>query len=187
MHLRNKLATTRKGDLSCAAFFTKITGFVDDLAVAGKKVEDEDVISYILAGLDGTFNPFIENVCRRLAHPSLGDFYAQIRTAESRTEAQRQEQHIIVANMANCGRGHGGGSYEGRNRGGRDAGCCGRGCCNSNSRSRPVCQHCKHTCHTVVRCYKRFDASFNGEEEDKLAGAVSAYDIDRLVRRFWDH
>lgn len=60
---------------SCVAFFTKMTGFTDDLAAVGKKVDNEDVMSYILAGLDAVFNPFIENVCGRSVLPSLGDFY----------------------------------------------------------------------------------------------------------------
>lgn len=89
VHLSNKLATTRKGDMSYAAYFTKMTGFANDPVAAVKQLEDEDVISYILAGLDEEFNPFIENVCGRDDPLFLSAMYSQLLTAKARIEAQK--------------------------------------------------------------------------------------------------
>jgi hypothetical protein len=52
MHLRTKLASTRKGDQSMASYFAKMKEYADEMKVAGKQLEDDDVVSYILTGLD---------------------------------------------------------------------------------------------------------------------------------------
>jgi hypothetical protein len=38
-----------KGDLSAAAYYNKMKGFVDEMVAAGKPLEDDDFISYVLA------------------------------------------------------------------------------------------------------------------------------------------
>jgi hypothetical protein len=94
---------------------------------------------------------------------TLNDIYSQLLTTESRVEAQKEEQQISV-HVAFCGgRGDGGG------RGGRGAG---RGNCN-----KTPCQVCGKTDHDTLRCYKRFDANYNGE--DKYANATTTeYNVD---------
>ena len=51
---------------------------------------------------------------------------------------------------------------------------------NSGSNSeRPTCQLCGKKGHTVIRCYKRFDASFQGPSEKSVSAATtSSYNID---------
>lgn len=56
MHLRGKLANIKKGELSAAAYFAKMKGYADEMAAVGKKLEDDDVVSYILTGLDADYN-----------------------------------------------------------------------------------------------------------------------------------
>jgi hypothetical protein len=60
VHLRYKLSSTRKGESTCAAYYAQMKGFADEMAAAGKRLDDEEVICYILAGLDQEFNPFVE-------------------------------------------------------------------------------------------------------------------------------
>jgi hypothetical protein len=48
MHLRTKLAGTKKGEMAMAIYFTKMKEYVDEMAVAGKKLDNDDVVSYIL-------------------------------------------------------------------------------------------------------------------------------------------
>jgi hypothetical protein len=48
MHLRTKLASTRKGDMSMANYFAKMKEYIDEMVAAGKKLDDDDVVSYIL-------------------------------------------------------------------------------------------------------------------------------------------
>lgn len=81
------------------------------------------------------------------------------------------------ANMASRG---GGFNARGRVRGGA------RGCVSFGGRqggqfngNRPMCQLCGREGHTVVKCYKRFDATFTGAQENKSAAAVTkSYGID---------
>jgi hypothetical protein len=49
IHLRMKLASTRKGDTPMTSYFTKMKEYTDEMAVAGKQLEDDDIVSYILA------------------------------------------------------------------------------------------------------------------------------------------
>jgi hypothetical protein len=65
IQLQSRLATMRKGDMSAAAYYNKIKGFADEMAAAGKPLEDEDFISYVLAGLDQDYNLFIKNMTGR--------------------------------------------------------------------------------------------------------------------------
>ena len=41
-------------------------GLIDDMASAEKKLEDEEIASYILAGVDGNFNPVISAMVARV-------------------------------------------------------------------------------------------------------------------------
>jgi hypothetical protein len=56
------------------------------MAVAGKPLEDEDFIAYLLAGLDYDYNSFIENVSAKPDPISVSDVYAQFLAAESRLD-----------------------------------------------------------------------------------------------------
>ena len=50
----------------------------DDMAAAGKRLEDEDIISYVLAGLDMDFNPIVSVVVAHTKPLSLGELYTQL-------------------------------------------------------------------------------------------------------------
>jgi hypothetical protein len=72
IQLRTRLATTHKGELSTAAYYNKMKIFADKMTAADKPLEDEDFISYVLAGLDqADYNSFVENMIGK-AEISLG-------------------------------------------------------------------------------------------------------------------
>lgn len=119
IHLRQKLATTRKGEMSAAVYFTKMRGFADEMAAAGKKLDDDDIVSYILTGLDSEYNGFVENVSSKDTI-SLSDLFAKLLSAEARIEAQKAAEYQSSANAAS--RGGGRGNYRGRGTRGRDGG-----------------------------------------------------------------
>jgi hypothetical protein len=62
LHLRNQLVATRKGDMSITSYFLTMRGYADEMAVARKLIDDDDVVSYILNGLDADYNSQIEQV-----------------------------------------------------------------------------------------------------------------------------
>lgn len=92
--------------MTVAVYFSKMRGYADEMAVAGKKLDDDDIISYILAGLDYEYNSFVENVSNKSEPVNLSDLYAQLLSFEARIEAQKEGGYQHNVNAASCG-GHG--------------------------------------------------------------------------------
>jgi hypothetical protein len=84
MHLRTKLASTRKGDMSMVNYFAKMKEYIDEMAAVGKKLDDDDVVSYILTWLDAKCDDLVENVNSRIDSISMSDLFAQLLSAEAR-------------------------------------------------------------------------------------------------------
>jgi hypothetical protein len=55
-NLRVALARTRKENLTTAQYFTKMKGFAGELAAAGRPLDVEELVEYLLAGLDESYN-----------------------------------------------------------------------------------------------------------------------------------
>jgi hypothetical protein len=91
MHLHSKLSSTKKGDQSCAAYYSLMKGYADEMAATGKHLEDEDVICYILAGLNFKYNPFVESFTAKTDPQTLNDLYSQLLMAEARVESQKEQ------------------------------------------------------------------------------------------------
>jgi hypothetical protein len=64
VNVRMALATTRKGTSSVAEYLTKMQALGNDMAATRKPLDDEDLVRYILAGLDG-----LRRQLRSLARP----------------------------------------------------------------------------------------------------------------------
>lgn len=60
------LATTVKGIMTVAEYVAKMKTLADEMASAGKTLEDEEIVSYILVGLDLEFNPVVSAVATRV-------------------------------------------------------------------------------------------------------------------------
>jgi len=150
----------------------------DDMASAGKRLDDEEVTSYILSGLDIEYNPVVSAVAARTEPITLGELFTQLSSFEQRYALLSGHGSGSSANLASRG-GRGTGNNRGRGRGGRG---CGRGSGGrgSDSSERTVCQLCRKEGHTVLCCYKRFDASYQGPSDAKSASAAttSSYGID---------
>ena len=88
INTRMALATAQKGSSTIADFFGKVKGLANDMAAAGKKLEDKEVASYILAGLDGTYDPVVSTISgRTAAEPlTLGELYTQLMSWEQRMD-----------------------------------------------------------------------------------------------------
>jgi hypothetical protein len=91
VHLRSNLSSTHKGDSTCVAYYVQMKGFADEMAVAGKCLEDEEVICYILARLDADFNPFVEAFTAKTEPQTLIDLYSQLLITEARVESQKEQ------------------------------------------------------------------------------------------------
>jgi hypothetical protein len=127
-------------------------GFADEMSATGKPLEDEDFVSYVLAGLDQDYNSFVENVTDK-EEISLGSMYSQLLATEARLDLQSTQSQSLVNALL-----HGvavliaavvdaveeeealavvlGGRREN----------------GSSPGTKPVCQLCKQTGHTILRC-----------------------------------
>jgi hypothetical protein len=72
------------------SYFAKMKAYADEMAAAGKQLEDDDIVSYILAGLDEEYNGLVENVSSRTDSISLSNLFAQLLTTEERNDNQSQ-------------------------------------------------------------------------------------------------
>jgi hypothetical protein len=98
MQLRSRLPTTLKVEMNVAAYFSKMKGFAYEMVAAKKLLEDEDFITYLLAGLNYDYNSFIENVSVRSDPLTISDVYAQFLAAESKLELQNAQQEQAPVN-----------------------------------------------------------------------------------------
>jgi len=80
MHMA--LATAQKGTSTIAEYFSKMRSLADDMASAGKLLDDEDLASYIFAGLDIECNPVVSAISARTDPISLGELFIQLSSFE---------------------------------------------------------------------------------------------------------
>lgn len=59
---KNALATTKKGNMSIAEYVSKIRALGDELTNTGKTIDNDELVSYILAGLDEEYNPVVTSL-----------------------------------------------------------------------------------------------------------------------------
>jgi len=115
MQLRSQLSNEKKGELLASAYYSKMKGIADELAGAGKKIDDDDLISSNSNGFYSEYNLFVSSLSVKESL-SLGDLYAQFLSFEARLHQQHsgEGRFYSLANNASCGRGHGGPQGRGR-------------------------------------------------------------------------
>jgi hypothetical protein len=174
------LATTQKGSLTVVEYFSKMKVLVDDMASTEKKLDDEDFISYILAGLDVEYNSVVSSIARRVEPITFAELYSQLMAYENILDLQSGGQGPSQSLANNASRGRGGPSRgrggRGTSRGGSNSGGRGRGDFFKSKNKFPLCQLCGKTNHPVFKCYKRFDPNYVGE--DKSDNAAYSYGVD---------
>jgi hypothetical protein len=114
------------------------------MASAGKKLDDEEQSSYILAGLDAEYNSLVSSIAARVEPITLNELYSQLLSFETRLELQNQGTGGLFQSSANNAmHGHGGfnrGSGGRGPRGGSSSGGRGRGDLSYKARNKfPPC------------------------------------------------
>jgi hypothetical protein len=61
-HLRTALNITKKKEMTAEQYISKMSSFRSELAAAGKIIDDEQMIGYITAGLDNSYNTLVDRV-----------------------------------------------------------------------------------------------------------------------------
>jgi hypothetical protein len=166
------LSTNRKNNQSIAQYVGKVKTLANDMAATRKKLDDEDLVGYIIAGLDSDFDFVISAVSARVETILISVLYGQLIHQEQRQELGGKEYTMVNSTS----QGQGGPPVRGSPDRGRGRG---RGRIFSNNREDynwVECQLCGKKGHIVMKCFKRFDWNYTGEE--KSAAAATSYEID---------
>jgi hypothetical protein len=85
-NLRIALANTKKFNMSTAGFFAKMQNIADSLAAAGCPVNEEELVSFLLAGLGHDYSGLVEAIGLMTTSISVNELYAQVLAKDERDE-----------------------------------------------------------------------------------------------------
>jgi hypothetical protein len=124
VQLCTRLNQCRKEDKIGQAYLDEIKGLSDEMAAAGKPLDNLDVISYILSGLDEEYDGFVAAITALIKAEktvSLGDVYSQFMSYEARMESRKSIDSSSGNTATRGGRGgaRGRGDYQDQYRDGR--------------------------------------------------------------------
>lgn len=196
-HLRRQLQTISQGSRSCNDFIDNVKSIADQLAAADKRVDEQDLISYILAGLNPSYNSFVTsfNLASRDKEFTLDDFVAELLGCESILEAQNSSpalhdtHYAMVATKGNVPTSKSKsflskGNTFAQQRRSIPYNSSGRPSHSSispqqkNGVSSPPnkekCQICDKTSHKALDCYHIFDFSYQGRHPPSQLAAMVA-------------
>lgn len=196
VNTRLALSTTRKESSSVAEYVGKMKSLGDEMAAAGRPLEDDELVEYILTGLDEDYDSVVSSALGRAEPISVSELYSQMLAFETRMNLRNNGNSSgSSANAANR-RGRGGPGRFGRSggRGGRNpnppAHHGGRGNGNNynprqanqgprnNTGLSDPCQVCFKKGHTADRCWYRYDENFVPDPRHVAAAATTSYTMD---------
>jgi hypothetical protein len=93
VYLRTRLNQCRKEDKTGQAYLDEIKGLSDEMAAAGKPLDNLDVISHILSGLDEEYDGFVAAITALIKAEktvSLSDVYSQFMSYDAWMESRNQ-------------------------------------------------------------------------------------------------
>jgi hypothetical protein len=103
-HLRSLLSDTKKLAMSADDYFTKMKGFASELAAVGKPLDKDELVGYLLRGLDKDhYNSLITNVNGK-PDTTLDELFRQLSSYDMRNgPGGAQEGFTSSANVARRG------------------------------------------------------------------------------------
>ncbi|KAL5714518.1 hypothetical protein ACHQM5_016467 [Ranunculus cassubicifolius] len=189
MYLRNELFNTKGEGLSVSDYIDKINQLADDLALAGKPVEDDDLVTIIMNNVGPTYENTVSSAQARDTPIGYDDLVALLLSAEMRIKAQNTPALEVnptamypTKSQSSIARGRGpmnnrGSSFRGKGRGR------GRGPPSPSSTmfgspvnnfTRPVCQICDRPGHSALDCYQRMNQAYEGRVPTQKLAAMAA-------------
>jgi hypothetical protein len=105
-HLRGLLNNTKKNSLTADQFFAKMKGYASELAATGKPVEEDEMIGYIVNGLDKTYNSLVSSVENPSTTITLDDLFGMVSSHDMRQEMLEDSSHneVVFHSSANAAR-----------------------------------------------------------------------------------
>ncbi|RVW86356.1 Retrovirus-related Pol polyprotein from transposon RE1 [Vitis vinifera] len=190
MQLRLEFQTTKKGGDSMLDYILKMKSISDNLAAVGEPVKDRDHILQLLGGLGPDYNSIVASLTAREDDLSLHSVHNILLTHEQRLHLQHSSPtdlpfasaHMASVPFRQPSRPHQPCHYHHPSRPQHQVS-------SSSNRpptrfhpqqprnhypipsahnkphhlsTRPQCQLCGKFCHTVIKCYHRFDINYQG-------------------------
>jgi hypothetical protein len=190
MQIHVELATCKERDMTAADFFHKVCGLATELAAANAALHDDEILTYLFAGLPTQYDPFVTMMTTLPAAPTLDDVFAHLVAFEARQLRHHAELQLNLGASANyAGRR---GSHRGRGRSGRGHGASPRGrggpprSGGCGSISCPTCQICEKEGHNALRCWCRMDDSYQEANPSVALASTSSYKVDANLSAFRD-
>jgi hypothetical protein len=104
------LATAKKNQLSLSDYYAKMSHYADELAASGAPLHDDELVAYLLTGLDEDFNSVFTAVVARVDPMNPSELYAQLLSFEQHIKLQVRTSGGSSSTMTmSCGRGSSGG------------------------------------------------------------------------------
>jgi hypothetical protein len=83
LQLRLALSNAKKGNRTATDYFSNMVQLGDEMAAARKVLDQDEMVSYILAGLDLEYNFWVSAMAAYVEPVTLGDLYSQILTFDT--------------------------------------------------------------------------------------------------------
>jgi hypothetical protein len=95
--------------LSIAEYVNKMRSLTDEMAIAGRVIEEEELVEYILAGLGQEYDPIMSVVITKTEPVPINELYSQLLAYETRRDMMNgHEGRGSSVNSASHGRGRSG-------------------------------------------------------------------------------
>jgi hypothetical protein len=114
------LTTTKKLHLFVIDYYAKMCQYADELAATGAPLRDDELVAYILVGLDEDYNAVFTAIVARIDPIPPSVLYAQLLSFEQHTSLRAHHSFSGSSSAMAATRGHG--SSSGRGYGGSDHG-----------------------------------------------------------------
>jgi hypothetical protein len=95
------LATTRKGTSTVIEYFGKMKALRDEMAASGHPLDEEELIEYIITGLDDEYTPLVSALCTRKKPNLVSELYSQMLNFETRIDLFQEGNQYRSVNAAN--------------------------------------------------------------------------------------
>jgi uncharacterized membrane protein YgcG len=104
-------AMTKKLHLSVTDYYAKMCHYVDELAAIGAPLRNDELVTYVLTGLDKDYNPVFTAIVARTDPITPSELYSQLLSFEQHTSLQAHSSSggSSSAMAASHGRGSSGG------------------------------------------------------------------------------
>ena len=184
LQLRLSLKTTKKGNSSVEDYILKMKSLAMSLMDASQQITDDELILYILRGLRSEFEAAIvnltssESITLQEVQYILQTHEMKLETLSAATTVDLSSSSVHFAQQKLFRGGSGGrGRFFAGGRGRFPSG--GRG---YNSFNKPLCQICGRMGHMALKCFYRFDVTYQNQFQNQKAwGEYSADDSSTPV------